>query len=98
MDKPRALLIDFGGVLTSSVTDAIRSWSTDISGDPDFVLHMLSADREAARLLADHECGRIDEAGFEAGMASRMRLRGVDPATVHGLLGVRVRGSRSCTR
>lgn len=80
MDAPPALLTDFGGLLTSSVADAIRAWSSDVCGDPELVLDLLRTDQEAARLLAEHECGGIDEAWFEAGMALRMRRRGVDAA------------------
>lgn len=80
MGFPQAVLTDFGGVLTSSVGEAIRAWSTDVSGDPEFLHRLLREDDEANRLFVDHECGRVSEAEFESGMAVRMRGRGVDPA------------------
>ncbi len=76
---PRAVLTDFGGVLTTSVIDAFRAFSQEISGDPGFATGLFRDDDEAARLLVEHECGRMAEREFEAGIVARMRHHGVDP-------------------
>lgn len=80
-----ALLIDFGGVLTSSVYDAFRAFALQISDDPELVLRLLSQDAESARLLAENESGRLDDETFERGFATRLAAHG---AAVHsdGLL------------
>jgi putative hydrolase of the HAD superfamily len=65
MSERTALLVDFGGALTTSVHDAFRAFSSQISGDPELVLRLLSRDAESSRLLVENECGRLDDEGFE---------------------------------
>ena len=72
-DPPGAVLVDFGGVLTTDVFDAFRLVSSRVSGDPGLIERLFRTDSAAARLLAEHERGRIGEAEFEAGFVSRMR-------------------------
>ncbi|MBO2458088.1 HAD family hydrolase [Actinomadura violacea] len=74
---PQAVLIDFGGVLTSGVFDAFRAVSHRISGDPRLIERILREDGASGRLLAEHECGRLGQAGFEEGFAERLRAHGV---------------------
>lgn len=83
--RPVAVLTDFGGVLTSDVFAAFRAVSERISGDPTLLERVLSKDRQAGRMLAEHECGRLPEAGFEQGLAERLRAHGVD-AVPRGLI------------
>jgi len=71
-----AVLVDFGGVLTTSVIDAFRRSSEDLCGDPELILTVLREDEEGSRLLVEHECGRIDAAAFERGFAERLRAHG----------------------
>jgi putative hydrolase of the HAD superfamily len=73
---PRAVLTDFGGVLTSSVLSAFETVSTAISGDPDFLTRVFRVDDRAGRLLTAHECGRISETQFEDEMTGRLRAHG----------------------
>jgi len=73
----RVLLVDFGGVLTTSVHDALRAFSTDISGDPELVLRLLASDAESAKLLVESETGRLDDEDFERGFAARLAAHGV---------------------
>lgn len=73
-----ALMVDFGGVLTTSVHAAFRAFSREISGDPDLVLRLLATDEASSRLLADSESGRIDDEAFEAGFAQRLATHGVE--------------------
>jgi putative hydrolase of the HAD superfamily len=78
MSDRSALLVDFGGVLTTSVHDAFRAFSSALSGDPELVLRLLSRDPESSRLLVDNECGRLDDEGFERGFAARLAAHGVE--------------------
>lgn len=74
----RAVLFDFGGVLTSSVLEAFSDFSEAISSDRGLVLRLLSRDPEAQRLLVEHEEGRLDHDGFESGFAACLRAAGAD--------------------
>lgn len=74
---PQAVLTDFGGVLTSDVFDAFRAVSHRISGDPCLIERLLREDEASGRLLVEHECGRLSQAGFEDGFAGRLRAHGV---------------------
>lgn len=75
--RPRAVLFDFGGVLTTSVLGAFADFSEQISGDRGLVLKLLSNDPEASRILVEHEEGRLDHDGFEAGFAAALAAVGV---------------------
>ncbi|RBO92910.1 HAD family hydrolase [Nocardia puris] len=77
IDPRDAVLVDFGGVLTSSVLDAFRAFGASL-GDPDLPITLLSTDDEARRLLVDHESGRIDADAFDRGFAERLRAHGAD--------------------
>ena len=75
---PGALLVDFGGVLTSSVFDAFAAFSSGAGAAPDLVARLLATDEESSRLLVEHESGRLDDEAFELGLAARLRAHGVD--------------------
>jgi putative hydrolase of the HAD superfamily len=79
MTSVTAVLVDFGGVLTTSVVDSFRRFGEEI-GNPDLPLQLLSADPDARRLLSEHESGRIGAAAFEYGFAQRLRCHGADVA------------------
>lgn len=74
---PQAVLIDFGGVLTTSVMDAFRNYSTKVSGDPMFFEKFFREDPAAASLLVEHECGRLPQAQFEDQVAALLTDKGV---------------------
>ncbi|MEU6003292.1 HAD family phosphatase [Streptomyces sp. NPDC047197] len=74
----RAVLTDFGGVLTTSVLDSFRSYSARVSDDPLLIERLFREDTEASALLVEHECGRMSEAEFERGIAGRLREKGVE--------------------
>lgn len=84
--RSTAVLVDFGGVLTSSVLQAFEAFGASLGGDPRLPLALLSRDEVSGRLLADHESGKIDQEAFEAGFAERLRAHGavVEP---EGLVG-----------
>jgi putative hydrolase of the HAD superfamily len=73
-----AVLVDFGGVITSSVLQAFTDFGASLGGDPRLPLDLLARDERARGLLADHECGRIDTEAFERGFAERLRAHGAD--------------------
>lgn len=81
----RAVLFDFGGVLTSSVLKAFADFGQEDCGDRALPLTLLGTDPESKQLLAEHEEGRLDHDDFEAGFAARLQAHGVDIAA-DGLL------------
>ncbi len=70
----RAVISDFGGVLTSPLREAFLAWE-DLSGIP---LERLSTamaaitERTGLHPLFELECGRITEAAFQADLAAQM--------------------------
>ncbi|WP_333773396.1 HAD family hydrolase [Streptomyces sp. IBSBF 3136] len=76
--KRAAVLVDFGGVITSSVLQAFTDFGASLGGDPRLPLDLLARDQPTRTLLADHERGRIDAEAFERGFAERLRARGAD--------------------
>lgn len=78
---PRAVLTDFGGVLTSSVFAAFQTYSASVSGDPELFAKLFRTDPTAGRLLVEHECGRIDQAEFERGIAALLTPREIQLPT-----------------
>lgn len=71
-----ALLIDFGGVLTTSVHDAFRAFSREACGDEALVLRLLATDPESTALLVGNENGSVSDEAFEAGFAARLAAHG----------------------
>ena len=84
-ERREAVLIDFGGVLTTSVHDAFKAFSAEISDDPMLVLRLLAEDPESSRLLVENESGRLEDEGFETGFARRLAAHGA-PVEPDGLL------------
>ena len=74
---PRAVLTDFGGVLTTSVFEAFETYSASVSEDPTLFGSLFRTEPAAGALLVEHECGRIDQAAFERGIAELLAPRGV---------------------
>jgi putative hydrolase of the HAD superfamily len=67
--------MDVGGVLTTNVFESFAAFSEAEIGDPDAVREMFANDERAQRLLVEHECGRMGEAEFSAGMAVLLQER-----------------------
>ncbi|MEY9928154.1 putative hydrolase of the HAD superfamily [Catenulispora sp. GP43] len=78
MSTPRAVLTDFGGVLTTSIFEAFATYSTTVSGDPHLFGTLFRSDPAAGALLVEHECGRVNQAEFELGIAELLAPRGVE--------------------
>lgn len=79
-----ALLIDFGGVLTTPIADAFGALSADAGLAPGEALSLLAGHEGARTALREHEEGRLDDEGFEDAFAQaladsggRMEARGL---------------------
>ena len=71
----RGLLVDFGGVLTTSVIEAFKSFCGAEGLEPNAVFQRLVESAEARRLVAELECGRIAEPTFEPAFAAILGVR-----------------------
>jgi putative hydrolase of the HAD superfamily len=71
----RALIVDFGGVLTSNIWTAFGEFCEGEGLETDAVLQLFRDDPEALELLRGLETGKLDEAVFEPRFAA---LLGVD--------------------
>ena len=78
MSEPKrsGLLVDYGGVLTTSLFGSFETFCRGEGLDPAAVREIFRGDEEAVRLLIDFECGRIGEDRFEEALAGRL---GVPP-------------------
>jgi len=71
-----ALLIDWGGVLTTNLFTSFREFCERSEIDPKLLMGRFRSDPEARELLVALETGVLDEAGFEQRFAEML---GVDP-------------------
>jgi epoxide hydrolase-like predicted phosphatase len=76
----RGLLIDWGGVLTTSLFRSFSDFCDRESLDPKAVAQAFSGDPDARKMLVEYECGRMDERTFEIGLAQRLGVSDVDLA------------------
>ena len=60
-----ALVVDFGGVLTTNIWDAFGEFCAAEGLEPKTVKNLFRSDPEAMRLLRGLETGELDEAAFE---------------------------------
>lgn len=74
--RPTCLMVDFGGVLTSSVLEAFAGYEVRQAVAPGTVARLLREDPDAAALLVEHECGRLSDEDFEDGLVERARVHG----------------------
>lgn len=72
----KAVLFDFGGVLTTSVLHAFEQFGREIANDSKLPIRLLAHDPVANRALVDHEEGRLDDEGFEHQFAAALRGAG----------------------
>lgn len=77
-DAHTALLIDFGGVLTTSVWDSFADFCREKGLDEDAVKQLFREDPEAMACLRGLETGKLEENEFEQRFAE---LLGLDEAT-----------------
>ena len=72
-----ALLVDFGGVLTTSVLKAFEDFGVSVGAARGLLPKLLSNDAACRKLLVEHESGRIDADAFDRGFAVRLHAHGV---------------------
>jgi epoxide hydrolase-like predicted phosphatase len=70
----RALVVDFGGVLTTSIWPAFASFCEREGLAPETVRELFRADPDALGLLRGLETGELDEAAFEPRFAKLLGL------------------------
>jgi putative hydrolase of the HAD superfamily len=71
----RALLVDFGGVLTTNVFESFRAFCRDEGLDPDAFLNMLRSDPGAIADLRRVERGELDENEFAELIGGRLGVK-----------------------
>jgi epoxide hydrolase-like predicted phosphatase len=74
----RAVLFDFGGVLTTPVWDSFAAFCRSEDLDPDAIKNLFRTDPEALRELRGLETGELSEADFEATFGRRLGLSNPD--------------------
>jgi putative hydrolase of the HAD superfamily len=70
----RALVLDFGGVLTTSIWPAFGAFCEEEGLAPETVRDLFRGDAEAIRLLRGLETGELPEPEFETGFAKLLGL------------------------
>jgi putative hydrolase of the HAD superfamily len=71
-----ALLVDWGGVLTTSLFESFQAYCRQVELDPQTLVGRFSGDPTSRELLIALEKGELEEAEFELGLAAQL---GVDP-------------------
>jgi epoxide hydrolase-like predicted phosphatase len=74
----RAVLFDFGGVLTTSVWDSFAAFCRSEGLDPDAIKNLFRTDPEALKDLRGLETGELSESDFEATFGRRLGLHNPD--------------------
>ena len=81
----RALIIDYGGVLTTDLFASFGAFCEREGLDPSQVARAFRDDAEARGALVDFECGRLGDRDFERLLGARL---GVEPdGLIRGLFG-----------
>jgi epoxide hydrolase-like predicted phosphatase len=71
----RGLLVDYGGVLTSSLFDSFSAFCSGEGLEPEAVADRFRSDRACRALLIELETGRIEEEEFEPRFAAILGVR-----------------------
>ena len=88
--KPRGLLMDWGGVMTSNVFESFASFCQQEGIELEAVAQLFRGDEQARQLLFDFECGKIGEPEFEPGLAEILGI-----TEHHGLVARMFDGARA---
>jgi putative hydrolase of the HAD superfamily len=70
----RGLLVDYGGVLTTSLFDSFGAFCADEGLAPEAVMERFRSDKAARELLIGLETGQIDEDEFEPALAELLAV------------------------
>jgi putative hydrolase of the HAD superfamily len=77
-EKPIALVVDFGGVLTTNIWPAFAAFCETEGLDPETVRRLFRGDAEALKLLRGLETGELEEAKFEARFGAMLGVAGTE--------------------
>lgn len=72
----RALLVDFGGVLTAPLGHAFGRLDAELGLDRGTALSLFGTHEGARRALSEHEKGLLDDAGFEVAFGAALAEAG----------------------
>lgn len=87
--KPRALIVDYGGVLTTPLRDTVDSWLADERIDPEqfrALMRQWFGPDAAASIAHDLETGRVSAADFQPQFAAALRRGDGTEPEAEGLL------------
>lgn len=65
----KALIADFGGVLTNNFQEVLRDFARLEGLQQDALIHTITEDQVGKRLLADVEAGALSQVEFQAQLA-----------------------------
>ncbi|HMD51793.1 MAG TPA: HAD family phosphatase [Solirubrobacteraceae bacterium] len=74
-DRRSALLIDWGGVLTTNLFTSFQSHCVSEGIDPQLLIGRFRRDAAARQLLIDLETGELEEEAFETQLAAMLGVR-----------------------
>ncbi|MGZ5376351.1 MAG: HAD family hydrolase [Solirubrobacterales bacterium] len=74
MDQIKALIFDFGGVLTNPVWESFEAFCAEEGIEPDTIKRLFREDPGALADLRELETGALEETEFERGFAERLGL------------------------
>lgn len=74
----RALLIDFGGVLTTSIFDSFDEFAVDVGSYPGLIRDLLHQEKSLQDALVKHERGDQPVKFFEAALARLLEEKGIE--------------------
>jgi epoxide hydrolase-like predicted phosphatase len=72
--RRRGLLVDWGGVMTTSLFGAFAGFCATEGLDPETLRHMFRHDPAARALLVEFECGRLEEEEFQPRLCTAIGL------------------------
>lgn len=81
--RRRGLLVDWGGVLTTNLFTSFGEFCRAEGLDPQALREAFRGNEDARRLLVEFECGRVEDAVFEAQLAAAL---GLAPDRAEGLI------------
>ena len=98
MSELTTLVVDFGGVLTTSMRESFTQFVTSEDVDGEHLTTVLFADYGEGTLVHGIETGRITMEQFERELAGKLRTKSGDPVAAEGLVRRMFQGARADTR
>lgn len=98
MPELSALIVDFGGVLTTSLRDSFTAFVESEDVDGDHLHEVLFAEYGEGSLVHGIETGAVTMEHFERELAARLRTKTGSPVVADGLVARMFSGSRADTR